>query len=388
MVDKSRIKLVGWAIWTVVLLTAACSAMAHPAPNSAVFIDIGEASVSVEIAIPLGELESALKLRVVDHARPTITLDSPAIAQYLLAHVGAHSNAGQAWSIQLRSLVLDALGEHRALVAKLLMVPPPGVSPRNFEFQFDAVTHEVMSHVMVVMLRSDFYNGKLADTPEFMGVLQYPTRSLRIDQGQGQSWLAGLGASFKLGLKHMAEGVDHLLFLLTLILIAPVVARNKKWIVDTGWSGPVHKILWVTAAFSLGHSFSLALGVALDWRFNSGPVELLVALSILITAVHAWHPCFPRWEACVAGGFGLIHGAALSIAISSYEFDSFAQTVALIGFTAGIETLQVMLVAVVLPALMILRASATFSWIRNTLIIFSAVAAIGWIIQRIPDGVS
>ncbi len=380
-------RLLTWSVW-VVLFFAASRASAHPAPNSAILIDIGQASVGVELVIPLSELESALRPRFGDKAKRTVEQDSQAVAEYLLEHVGARSDTGQAWSTQLRSVSTGILGDHPALVAKLQMKPPAGASSRHFDFQFDAVTHEVMSHVAIVMLRSDFYTGKLTDAPEFINGLQHPVKSLRINQVQAQSWLLGLNASFRLGLRHIAAGADHLLFLLTLVLVAPVVARGKQWVVDSGWRGPAMRLLWTTMAFSLGHSLSLVLGVAFAWQFASGPVELLVAVSILVSAIHAWRPIFPRLEVRVAGCFGLVHGAAFATALGSYAFDSLARTVALVGFTAGIEAFQLLMACIALPALLWLRESATFRWIRPSLIVLTALAALGWIIQRAPDGVS
>ena len=64
---------------------------------------------------------------------------------------------------------------------------------------------------------------------------------------------------FRLGMRHIAEGTDHLLFLLALLLPAPLVAANRA-----GPDSPAHalslsRILKVVTAFTIGHSITLAI---------------------------------------------------------------------------------------------------------------------------------
>ncbi len=172
------------------------------------------------------------------------------------------------------------------------------------------------------------------------------------------------------------------------MLVAPVVASGRRWVAEPGWAQASSRLLWATLAFALGHSLSLCVVVAFDWQFASGPVELLVAVSILITAIHACRPIFPRHEAWMAGGFGLVHGAAFSSVIGGFVLDPSARLVALLGFTAGIEVLQLLLVSLVLPLLMALRATAAFNGIRLVGAGLCATAAVAWIVQRLQAGVA
>jgi len=56
------------------------------------------------------------------------------------------------------------------------------------------------------------------------------------------------------------------------------------------------RLLKITAAFTAGHSITLLVG-ALGWlRLPVQPVEILIAVSILISAIHAIHPIFPGKE--------------------------------------------------------------------------------------------
>ena len=125
-------------------------------------------------------------------------------------------------------------------------------------------------------------------------------------------WFHGLASAFRLGLRHIAEGTDHLLFLLALLLLAPLLVLGSRW---AGFAGVRHsllQILKVVTAFTVGHSITLALAAVGLIRVPSRPIEVLIAVSILVSAVHALRPLFPGREAVIAAFFGLIHGLAFA----------------------------------------------------------------------------
>ncbi|WP_158751639.1 HupE/UreJ family protein [Acidobacterium sp. S8] len=65
-------------------------------------------------------------------------------------------------------------------------------------------------------------------------------------------------------------------------------------------------------AFTIGHSTTLALAAIEFVRVSSRPIKVLIAVSILVSAVHALRPIFPDKEAGIAAFFGLIHGLAFA----------------------------------------------------------------------------
>ena len=93
------------------------------------------------------------------------------------------------------------------------------------------------------------------------------------------------------------------------------------------------------------------------------PVEVAIAVSILVSAMHALRPLFPGKEAWVAGGFGLIHGAAFASVIAEQSFDAWHRTLAMLGFNGGIEIMQLAVVAAVLPALLLLLLLVFFLFV-------------------------
>jgi hypothetical protein len=110
---------------------------------------------------------------------------------------------------------------------------------------------------------------------------------------------------------------------------------------------------------------------------------VLIAASILVAAVHAIRPIFPGRETLIAAGFGLIHGMAFSITLSDLDLDGRQLALSLLGFNLGIEAMQLVAVALVLPPLALLARTRLYAPIRVTMAALTAVAAIGWMLARI-----
>jgi hypothetical protein len=123
---------------------------------------------------------------------------------------------------------------------------------------------------------------------------------------------------------------------------------------------------------------------ALDlFRVPQQPIEVLIAVSILISAVHAVRPIFPGKEMYVAAGFGLIHGLAFAAALSELHLTPSAMALSILGFNIGIELMQLFVVALVVPWLMLLSQTAFYSPLRIAGAVTAAIAAIAWIVERI-----
>jgi hypothetical protein len=151
---------------------------------------------------------------------------------------------------------------------------------------------------------------------------------------------ASVSAYLRLGLEHILTGVDHLAFILCLVLL-----------VGPGW-----KLVKTLTAFTLAHSITLA-ATALHW-ISPQPalIEAWVALSIVIVAVElarslrgnrGWTAQRP-WP--VALLFGLLHGSAFAGALSQIGLPSGAIAPALLLFNVGVEVGQLLFVAMLVGA--------------------------------------
>ena len=366
----------------VLLALVAIRATAHPAPNSVVNLDFGRNCVRAELLIPTSELQYALAAEGVE--RSSIAADDPAIAAYLSRHLTLLSPAGSRWQGALRSSHLQALGGHEYLVAALDFTPPAGSTTRRFVLHADLVTHEVRNHYLMVIARSDYRGGLVGDQPELIGFLQYPGRALEVARAGGSSG-RGFRAAFALGIEHIATGADHLLFLLTLLLPAALVAGDGSWRARRGAKATLIRLLGIVSAFTVGHSIALVVAAASGWQVAARGVETLIALSVLASAIHAWRPIFPGREALIAGGFGLCHGLAFARALGGHLPDPVDTAGAILGFNLGIECFQMLIVLASIPFVIQLVPDGYGGAIRRSLAAFAAVAALGWLAERAFD---
>ena len=197
----------------------------------------------------------------------------------------------------------------------------------------------------------------------------------------GTFW-RGFRSVVALGMEHIATGTDHLMFLFALALVAPALAARSRWTGRRSSRESLIALARVVSAFTIGHSATLALGALGGVVLPSALVEVGIAVSILVTAIHAVRPLFPRREALVACAFGLIHGLAFANTLAGRDLGRAQAAWTLLGFNVGIEIAQLGLLALVVPWLLILAGTRTFDRFRVTGATLAAVLAAGWLLER------
>ena len=195
--------------------------------------------------------------------------------------------------------------------------------------------------------------------------------------------LGGLGNMFRLGMRHIAEGTDHLLFLLVLLIPSPLISASSRWAGSAGLRRSFMRILKVVTAFTLGHSMTLALAAFGFVVAPSRPVEVLIAVSIFVSAVHAIRPLFPGREPAIAAFFGLIHGLAFAATLGQLGLERWTRLANVCAFNVGIEAMQLVVVAAILPSLLLLSGTRVYSWFRVGGALFAGIASAGWIAERL-----
>jgi HupE / UreJ protein len=139
-----------------------------------------------------------------------------------------------------------------------------------------------------------------------------------------------------LGIKHILLGVDHLLFVVSLLLIV-----RGPWM-----------LLKTITAFTLAHSLTLALATLGLVNVPSAPVEVCIALSIVLVAAEGLRETARGvalrrpWR--IAFAFGLLHGFGFAGALSGLGLPSSEIPLALLFFNVGVEIGQIAFVATLL----------------------------------------
>ena len=145
---------------------------------------------------------------------------------------------------------------------------------------------------------------------------------------------------FALGARHIAGGLDHLLFVFGLLLLVTGLPMLVKTV----------------TAFTLGHSITLSLAVVGLLPTSSAWIEPAIAASILVLAVELTRPqqehatLMHRRPWLVAAAFGLLHGLGFAGALAEVGLPGNEVVTALLSFNLGIEAGQLALVVAVLAA--------------------------------------
>lgn len=363
-------------------------ARAHPQPATLVMLDIGD-YVTAELHVPLPELELAFGHSVTK--QPIAAWEQP-FRDYLLAHVRPATPSGQPWSMRVSSISMgnaeqDQTGSFPEAIVQLALIPPAGASARDFVLHHDLILHQVVTHKALVSVRTNWKAGQVEPAPAraiFVDTASGEIAPLRIQTEPGD-WFRGFRAMVVLGAQHIREGIDHLMFLLVLLLPATLRFHDGRWGAFAGNSESLWRVVRIVTAFTLGHSVTLMAG-ALQWvKLPQQPVEILIAASVLLTAIHAIRPIFPGRESQVAALFGLVHGLAFATVLADLRVSGAAMALSILGFNLGIELMQLFVIALTMPWLMVLSLTPAHRLVRLGGALAAAVVACGWIANRVTD---
>lgn len=364
----------------LLLLAMTGPAWAHPTPDSAIVLRLQRNGIDAEPTLPIGELAFGWEKPLPMDAEQVVRLYGEELKDYVRAHVHPLAPDGRVWTTTVRD-VAPVVEKNPDVPVALTLTPPPGAPADRLTFRYDAIFHHLITHTAVVTLASDWRNGVTGEAPVLLGTMRDTDPSISIDRSGG-SWLRGFAAMFRLGTRHIAEGTDHLLFLLVLILPAPLVATGRRWGYYAGAKPAIERVIKVVTAFTIGHSITLVIG-ALGWAsLPTAIVESVIALSILVSAAHALAPIFRGREVYIAGGFGLVRGLAFASTLTGFGFDSLTLVSSVLGFNLGIEAFQLLVIFLMMPWLLLLARSRAYGPFRVIGASLTAIAAAAWFAER------
>ena len=211
-------------------------------------------------------------------------------------------------------------------------------------------------------------------------------RSFELQRGEGGGHTAAAVSTYLvLGVEHLLFGFDHILFVIGLLFF---VRR------------PI-ELLKVITAFTVAHSITLAMSVLGMARLPQGPVEAVIALSILYLAVELAREHFGsrdgstevaagggfmhRFPWTVAFGFGLLHGFGFAGALGEIGLPESAVGLALFLFNLGVEIGQLLVVFVILFFGFVLRKARLEvpQWVYQVPIWLMGTVSAFWFIERV-----
>ena len=175
---------------------------------------------------------------------------------------------------------------------------------------------------------------------------------------------------FQLGIEHILTGLDHLSFVISLLLLV----------------GYRRRLIWTISAFTLAHSLTF-ISSSLGWLvLRSPPVEITIALSIMLVASEALKrkkTLTSEWPAPVAFAFGLIHGLGFAGVLKEIGLPEVHLSTALVTFNLGVEAGQLLILASSWMIGMMLGPVTKRIALRRPFLYFIGVLASYWAFMRL-----
>ena len=189
---------------------------------------------------------------------------------------------------------------------------------------------------------------------------------------------------FYQGLLHIWIGLDHMLFLFSLLLTVVLVRENQSWEPVPKARNALFNTLKIVTVFTISHSITLALAVLGLVNVPAAPVEAVIALSIIAMALNNIFPMFSTHTWVLVFAFGLIHGLGFASALGDLQFRNVSIKKILIMFNVGVELGQIVVVILVLPILIYFRKSITYrKIIMPGVSLLAVVLASYWLGSRV-----
>lgn len=152
---------------------------AHAMYQSAVLLDFDGNRVKAELQLPVDRLSIAFK-QTVDGEHFNAERDQ--LKAYILEHVHPVTLTGTSFRVQFLDESIQTVEQAPYLVVHLMFTPPTGASVDHFKLNYDVIAHQIVTHVVLISVRSDKQNPVPADDPVLLGMIRYTKLSQNVDR--------------------------------------------------------------------------------------------------------------------------------------------------------------------------------------------------------------
>ena len=365
-----------WALAILALLDGA--ALAHKPSDSYLSLQAKPGAIGGQWDIALRDLEYAIGLDANGDGAITwgeLRAQQAAIERYALGRL-QFTQSGRACAERATDLLVDnhSDGAYAVLVFEVDCGPAAGDSVEvEYSLFFDLdPTHRGLLRWQAAGRTVTAVLGP--DSPKFR---------LAIEAVSPVGQFLAYG---KEGVWHIWIGIDHMLFLISLLLPAVYLSDRRGWVPVERFMPAFWDVAKVVTAFTVAHSITLSLAALSVISLPTRLTETAIAFSVLAAALNNIWPVVHerRWVAAFA--FGLIHGFGFASVLADLGLPQGALLLALVGFNLGVECGQLAIVSVLVPLAYFVRRSRfyrRFVFVPGSAVI--ALIALGWMIERAFD---
>ncbi|WBL44772.1 HupE/UreJ family protein [Algoriphagus halophytocola] len=249
------------------------------------------------------------------------------------------------------------------------------------------------NHESLLHIERNWKTGVLANEslPSLIYGTSNPTQTLNIEEG---SVFTGFMAMVKSGIYHIWIGLDHILFLIALLIPSVVVYNSsnpkKRWLgikytdfePEPSFKAAFLSVVKIITIFTLAHSVTLSLAALGVINLPSRLVESIIAISIAMAAFHNIVPFLNKREWLIILIFGLFHGFGFASVLAEQSRGGEYLVYSLVGFNLGVEIGQLAIIIVAFPVLFLLSRLKAYNIILVGFSILLILISTYWIIER------
>jgi hypothetical protein len=360
------------------LALASATALAHKPSDSYLTLTTGGGALRGQWDIALRDLEYAIGLDTDGDGAITwgeLRAHHADIAAYALARLTLRGD-GRPCRPEVRAHLVDQHSD--GAYAVLRFDAPCAAAPqRTLEIGYSLFADLDPTHRGLVRVQHG--------TATASGVLGPDRPRLELALGEASRLRQFLDYARE-GVWHIWIGIDHVLFLVSLLLPAVLVFGARGWGPAPRFAPVFWDVFRVVTAFTVAHSITLSVAALGLVELPSRLVESVIALSVVLAALNNLKPVVLARRWAVAFAFGLVHGFGFASVLADLGLPRDALLVSLVGFNLGVEAGQLAVVGLFLPGAFLARRR----WAYRRLVFAGGSAAIAllaaaWMVERIFD---
>lgn len=357
----------------LLLASLSATALAHKPSESYLRLDVHD-QPALEMDMALRDLEFAVGLDGNGDGTVTrgeVDTSLPRVSAYALARLSIRAGADECDLHQKSSAITEHSDDPYLMLTFEVKCPTQTDLRLHYSlfFELDA-THRAL---VTYFEQERQVAAVLHDAKR---VLQLPVSGTRATGEHALDFV-------RQGVWHIWIGLDHILFLVTLLLPVVLDRRDGHWCPVPRIDEAFLQLAKIVTAFTCAHSVTLTLAVLQIVTLPSRVVESAIAASVIVVALANLLPGLPapRWR--LAGLFGLVHGFGFATVLIDLGLPPVGLAQTLLAFNLGVELGQLALIALLLPACFALRRSDFY---RRALLpagslAIAAIAAV-WLAER------
>lgn len=310
----------------------------------------------------------------------------PELKEYLLSRIKI-KNLDQNLNINFTDFEILPLSR-AVYILHNFKLEPVTETPESLQIEYNVVFDKYDIHRGLIIMEHNWKAGVINNESISSLIFSPGNTSQELSLTNLSLW-KGFVAMIKLGMWHIYIGVDHIFFLLALILPAVILKRNRETRSDitpvANFKSAFWYILKIVTLFTIAHSITLSLAALGIIQLESWLVESIIALSIGLAALHNIYPIFNKSENLIAFVFGLFHGLGFASVLGEKGIEGEYLALSLFGFNVGVEIGQVLIICALFPILYLLRKKSFYKHILFYGSLFLIAASLYWFVERFFD---